>query len=112
MTQYIDETTLEVLQEVMEDEFPEVLQAFIVQAENDWPAAKIALDAADLEGLSRSAHSLKGSALSLGAGPLSELLETLEHEARAGNQDVCSGLHARAEDCMTATLAALRNWAS
>ncbi len=111
MTQYIDTATLEVLQEVMEDEFAEVLQAFIVQAEHDWPAAKEALVADDLDSLSRSAHSLKGSALSLGAGPLSELLESLEHEARSGNQAVCSGLHARADDCMARTLDALRRWA-
>lgn len=112
MTQYIDETTLEVLKEVMEDEFGEVLDAFIHQAENDWPLASQALASADLESLSRSAHSLKGSALSLGAGPLSELLETLEQEAKAGNQSVCSGLHAQTDACMHQTLEALRGWAA
>ncbi len=112
MTRYIDEATLEVLKEVMEDEFSEVLDAFIQQAENDWPLASEALASADLESLSRSAHSLKGSALSLGAGPLSELLETLEQEAKAGNQSVCSGLHAQTDACMHETLDALRGWAA
>lgn len=111
MTEYIDETTLETLKEVMEDEFAEVLSAFLQQAENDWPQAATALAGADLESLSRSAHSIKGSALSLGAGPLSALLESLEHEAKAGNAQACADVHAQTEQCMQQTLQALRSWA-
>ncbi|MGI9328704.1 MAG: Hpt domain-containing protein [Pseudomonadales bacterium] len=105
---WINEEALTVLREVMEDEFQAVLDAFYLQAESTWSQVATQLRQPDLNAVSRSAHALKGSALSLGAERLCETLEALESAARAGAMDESKTLHQRADEELKTTLTALR----
>ena len=100
----VNAEVFETLRDIMEDEFPAVVDAFCTQARDSWPAAANALAAGEHETLERIAHGLKGSALSLGAEQLSDTLEALERAAR--NQDVAmtNEQHPIAEAQLAATL--------
>lgn len=74
---HVDRDTLGFLQEVMELEYPLLLETFL----GDLGARLQQLrDARDAEALGQAAHSLKGSSSNMGAVHLAELCRTMEGE--------------------------------
>ncbi len=72
---HVDEKVLSALQEVMEDEYPALLDTFL----NDSQHRLLALQAAsDPQAISLAAHSFKGSSSNMGAVVLAQLCSRLE----------------------------------
>lgn len=84
---HIDMTALAELKEVMEDEFPVLINTYLTDSVLRIAAIKEALGKNDPEELRRAAHSFKGSCGNIGALPLSELCKDLEQKGRDGNLD-------------------------
>ena len=87
MTDRLDQGLLKELSELMEDDFPRLLETFLKDSENQRQAARAAFDGADLDRLRGYAHSLKGCSGNIGAASLSELCAQLEHVARRGQDE-------------------------
>ncbi|EKN47703.1 MULTISPECIES: Hpt domain-containing protein [Pseudomonas] len=84
MSVHLDYSVLSTLQEVMEDEYPTLLDVFFKDSEQRLSQMRLALEphGPDLETLSLNAHSFKGSSSNMGALRLSELCRELEDRAR------------------------------
>ncbi|CAM3105005.1 histidine kinase [Pseudomonas floridensis] len=84
MSIHLDYSVLSTLQEVMEDEYPTLLDIFLKDSEQRLSQLRLALEphGPDLETLSLAAHSFKGSSSNMGALRLSELCRELEERAR------------------------------
>ena len=94
MSDLLDEELLAELREIMEDEFPDLLETFLAESERQYAEIRGAWQAQDLEQLSRAAHSLKGSCGNVGATQLHSLCAELEQQARAGESAELAGLEA------------------
>lgn len=76
---HVDRDVLNALQEVMEDEYPALLDTFIADSEERLCILRNAEDAAQLM---NAAHSFKGSSSNMGAIRLTELCNELEQRAK------------------------------
>jgi HPt (histidine-containing phosphotransfer) domain-containing protein len=76
---HLDRNVLNALQEVMEDEYPTLLDTFIADSEERLLVLRKAEDAAQLM---NAAHSFKGSSSNMGAVRLAELCNELEQRAK------------------------------
>ncbi|OYQ04299.1 histidine kinase [Pseudomonas mandelii] len=76
---HLDRDVLSALQEVMEDEYPALLDTFIADSEERLRVLRKADNAAQLM---NAAHSFKGSSSNMGAVRLAELCNELEQCAR------------------------------
>ncbi|WP_300626810.1 Hpt domain-containing protein [Pseudomonas sp.] len=76
---HLDPTVLSDLQEVMEGEYPKLLDTFLHDSQERVTALRKARD--DAKALGRIAHSFKGSSGNLGALRLAQLCERLESES-------------------------------
>lgn len=76
---HLDRDVLSALQEVMEDEYPTLLDTFIADSEERLLVLRKAEDAAQLM---NAAHSFKGSSSNMGAIHLAELCNELEQRAK------------------------------
>lgn len=83
---HLDPNVLSALQEVMEDEYPELLDTFIRDSEE---RLKLLQNYADAMQLRDAAHSFKGSSSNMGAIRLAELCHELEQRA---NQKSLAGI--------------------
>jgi CheY-like chemotaxis protein len=84
--------------------------SFARQASEDRANMRQALTDGNATLMERSAHRLKGSALSLSAAPLARVAQTLETSGRQNNLAIASGVWSEFEqvyDALTADLAAL-----
>jgi len=86
---HLDYSVLNTLQEVMEGEYPTLLEIFLKDSEQRVSqlrqalnSASVDLQAPDLQELSLMAHSFKGSSGNMGALRLAELCEQLEERSR------------------------------
>jgi HPt (histidine-containing phosphotransfer) domain-containing protein len=86
---HLDYSVLNTLQEVMEGEYPTLLEIFLKDSEQRvsqlrqaLSTASVDLQAPDLQELSLMAHSFKGSSGNMGALRLAELCEQLEERSR------------------------------
>jgi len=77
----LDKNVLATLQEVMEGEYPMLLDAFLNDSEERLRALHDAWDAGRAEPLRQAAHSFKGSCSSMGAMVLADLCRHLEELA-------------------------------
>jgi HPt (histidine-containing phosphotransfer) domain-containing protein len=75
---HLDRDVLSALQEVMEDEYPTLLDTFLADSEERLRVLRKAEDAAQLM---NAAHSFKGSSSNMGAIHLAELCHELEQRA-------------------------------
>ncbi|KPC33293.1 Hpt domain-containing protein [Pseudomonas syringae pv. cilantro] len=84
MSIHLDYSVLNALQEVMEDEYPTLLDVFLKDSEQRLQQLRLAVAACDLDlqELSLNAHSFKGSSSNMGALRLSDLCRELEEQAR------------------------------
>lgn len=86
---HVDSSVLSALQDVMESEYPTLLDVFLEDSEQrvaQLRQARCAV-APDLQALSLNAHSFKGSSANMGAFRLSELCRQLEEQSRLGKQE-------------------------
>ena len=96
-TAHIDTDALAMLEEIMEDEFSELIQVFIVDSDPRIPAMQSALDEQNALLLKEIAHSFKGASSNLSALPLAEICFKIEENARAANLEGIPSLIAEAE---------------
>lgn len=76
---HLDRDVLSALQEVMEDEYPMLLDTFLADSEDRLNVLRKSGDALDLM---NAAHSFKGSSSNMGAVHLAELCHQLEQRAK------------------------------
>ena len=83
---HMDPEVLSGLQEVMESEYPTLLDTFLHDSEERVQALRKARD--DAKALGRIAHSFKGSSGNLGAVRLAQLCQRLESESAEAAADL------------------------
>jgi HPt (histidine-containing phosphotransfer) domain-containing protein len=83
---HLDPDVLSGLQEVMEDEYPRLLETFLHDSEERVTALRKARD--DAKALGHIAHSFKGSSGNLGAVRLAQLCQRLEAESAEPASDL------------------------
>ncbi len=81
---HLDSAVLATLQDVMEAEYPVLLDTFLNDSQERLRSLHLACEAKDAAALRRAAHSFKGSCSNLGAMALSDLLSKLEDLASKG----------------------------
>jgi histidine phosphotransfer protein HptB len=79
---HLDSTVLAALQDVMEDEYPVLLDTFLIDSEERLLVLRQAERAADAQSLRLAAHSFKGSCSNMGALMLAGLCKQLEEAGR------------------------------
>lgn len=87
MNDIVNEELLNELKLIMEDEFSDLMQTFLVESERQFLSAKSAWDGGDFASLRLLAHSLKGSCANVGAEQLQHTCALLEDEAKQGVGD-------------------------
>lgn len=84
---HLDREILQTLQEVMEDQFPELINTFLKDSDERIRSLQKALATRDSEAVRRQAHSFKGSCNNLGAVRLANLCQLMENRGREGELD-------------------------
>jgi HPt (histidine-containing phosphotransfer) domain-containing protein len=79
---HLDDAVLASLQDVMEDEYPILLDTFVADSEERVRLLHRALAEGDAQGLRLAAHSFKGSCSNMGAVLLAGLCKELEDAGR------------------------------
>ncbi len=90
MTDSIDENVLRELQDIMEEDFPLLLETYLSESEQQYGKVVSSWTEGDLDGLHRSAHALKGSCANVGAVLSAELCQLLERAAVSKETDQLS----------------------
>jgi HPt (histidine-containing phosphotransfer) domain-containing protein len=84
-TSHFDTEALVMLEETMEEDFPELIQIFIEDSDPRVPAMQRALEEKNSSALIHIAHSFKGASSNLSALPLADLCFKIEETARDTN---------------------------
>ncbi|VXC33000.1 Sensor histidine kinase [Pseudomonas sp. 8Z] len=79
---HLDDAVLVALQDVMEDEYPVLLDTFVADSEERLRSIQQADREADAQALRLAAHSFKGSCSNMGAVCLAGLCKQLEEAGR------------------------------
>jgi HPt (histidine-containing phosphotransfer) domain-containing protein len=79
---HIDRVVLMTLQDVMENEYPTLLEAYLHDSEERLIELRRAQEREDAEGVRQAAHSFKGSCGNIGAPLLAKLCQQLEAVSR------------------------------
>ncbi|WP_437884319.1 Hpt domain-containing protein [Pseudomonas sp. LRF_L74] len=106
---HLDNTVLSALQEVMEDEYPTLIETFLADSEERMVSLHKAVERADAQLLQLAAHSFKGSSSNMGAPLLASLCRQLEDDARRGQLCSASRLIARIGEEFSVVRALLRD---
>jgi HPt (histidine-containing phosphotransfer) domain-containing protein len=78
---HFDIDALVILEEIMEEDFPELIHVFIDDSDPRVPAMLLALKEENSSALSDIAHSFKGASSNLSALPLADLCFKVEEDA-------------------------------
>ncbi|KJH80989.1 histidine kinase [Stutzerimonas stutzeri] len=97
MVDHLDSRVLASLQDVMEAEYPVLLDTFLADSEERLRLLQSAGRSGDAENLRQAAHSFKGSCSNMGAALLAELCRELEETARLELLDAACELIERIE---------------
>ena len=92
LSKHIDMVALNELKDVMEEEFPILLETFIEDSQLRLEDMRKAVENAESDDLLRSAHSFKGSCGNIGAFHLSELCKQAEDMGRSAKLDQAKDL--------------------
>lgn len=84
---HLNREVLTTLQEVMDDQFPVLINTFLSDSEERIRLLQRALAARDNDTVWRQAHSFKGSCNNLGAERLAELCQSMEDRGRSAELD-------------------------
>lgn len=82
MADLVDMEVIEELRDIMEEDFPSLLESFLSESEKQFAQASQAWQSDDYDTLRRSVHSLKGSCGNVGAQQLQATCDELEGLAR------------------------------
>ena len=82
--QRLDGEILAMLKDVMEDEFPVLIETYLNDAVIRISALREALNEQDADTVRKTAHSFKGSSSNIGAAPLAQLCMSIENSAHKG----------------------------
>lgn len=82
MIERLNTEFLEELKDIMEEEFPLLLETYLRESELQYQRIDAAWQEQELEDLRRCAHSLKGSSGNIGAEQLADLCGALERQAK------------------------------
>jgi signal transduction histidine kinase/DNA-binding response OmpR family regulator/HPt (histidine-containing phosphotransfer) domain-containing protein len=104
----IDRQIIDELQEVMEDEFDDLLETYLTNAPKLLSQLEEAAAEHRLDGMIPPAHSLKSSSANVGALHLSELAKRVEHAGKAGDLGGAMEAFAQLPGELARTLAELR----
>lgn len=88
---HFDTEALLILEEIMEDEFSELIQVYIADSDPRIQALQKAYDEKNCVALSEISHSFKGASGNISALPLADLCFKLEDKARL---DILEGIPA------------------
>lgn len=80
--QHIDHDALAELRDVMEEEFVILVNTFIQDSDNRLQQLRESAEAADPEAIRKTAHSLKGSGINIGAPALADRCREAEQRGR------------------------------
>jgi len=94
---HLDSSVLATLQNVMDAEYPVLLDTFLTDSEERLCLLKTACRSGQAEQLRQAAHSFKGSCSNMGANLLAELCRELEETARLEQLEAAPGLIERIE---------------
>lgn len=94
---HLDSSVLAVLQDVMEAEYPVLLDTFLVDSEERLRLLQAACASGEAETLRQTAHSFKGSCSNMGAPLLADLCREVEETARREQLDAVPELIERVE---------------
>ncbi|MGY8818028.1 MAG: Hpt domain-containing protein [Pseudomonadales bacterium] len=97
VAEHLDTSVLVTLQEVMEAEYPVLLDTFLVDSEERLRLLQAACRSGEAESLRQAAHSFKGSCSNMGAALLAELCREMEESARRDQLDEAPVLIERIE---------------
>jgi len=89
---HFDTESLEMLREVMEDEFSDLIQVYIQDSIARMPAIHQACQQKDAQTLRELAHSFKGASSNISAAPLAKLCYELEMAGRENQLDNADSL--------------------
>lgn len=89
---HLDPSVLLTLQQVMEAEYPQLLDAFLVDSEERLRLLQATWQQGEAESLRRAAHSFKGSCSNMGAALLAEYCHALEEAAQGGQLELAGKL--------------------
>ena len=98
------------LRDIMEEEFPSLLETFVSESARQYLDVRNAFQTGEMEVLRRAAHSLKGSCGNIGAERLKDTCEVIESSAREGMLDGLEALIQRAEGELDAVNQALQSY--
>lgn len=82
---HLDRAVLVTLQDIMEDEYPVLLDTFIADSDERLRLLQGAEQTQDAQAMRHAAHSFKGSCSNMGAKALAESCRELEELARRGD---------------------------
>jgi len=97
VAEHLDSRVLATLQEVMDAEYPVLLDTFLVDSEERLRLLQAACQGGEAESLRQAAHSFKGSCSNMGASLLAELCREMEETARREQLDEAPALIERIE---------------
>lgn len=101
MIERLNTELLEELKDIMEEEFPLLLETYLRESQLQYQRIDNAWKQQEMEDLRRSAHSLKGSSGNIGAEQLAGLCGALERQAKqaavAGVSVTLQALHSEFE---------------
>jgi HPt (histidine-containing phosphotransfer) domain-containing protein len=89
---HIDTDAIAELKEVMDEEFPLLIETFVNDSVARIKTIQQAVTAADPEAIHRAAHNFKGSASNMAASALTELCGKLEEIGHNGESDGAQNL--------------------
>ena len=95
---HFDTEALLMLEEIMEDEFPELIQVYITDSDPRINALQQALSDKNCVALRDISHSFKGASGNISALPLADLCFKLEEDARGDNLENISSLISRIDN--------------
>ncbi|WP_306017594.1 Hpt domain-containing protein [Balneatrix alpica] len=104
----LDQSMLDELRLVMEDEFGLLLETYLDDSDNRLQTLKQALAAADAGKIREAAHSLKGSSGNIGAKELAEICKNLEDAGRESNLELAAQLLPQVESALAQVQQALK----
>jgi HPt (histidine-containing phosphotransfer) domain-containing protein len=95
---HLDEAILEELKALLEDDFPDLIETFLLDGQQRVDELIATVNSGVAEDIRQSAHSFKGSTLNVGASHLSQLCRELEDLARSGSTQGSKSLLDRIEN--------------
>lgn len=106
---YLDQQTLDELLDILgEDDLHAITSGFVAQLDAELHDLAQCCNQADLPGVARIAHSLKGGAGNLGANSLSVAAARLERHARMGDSATVGTVMTELPEIVRNTVAELR----